>query len=282
MKKEGIFVLAILIILACGAEGCPQTSTGAGGGTSVSGKIDFSLLPSIDALTAGKSIEQGQEFYVQVQVSNSMQEIETGQICIKDNVGGSYLGIPDASDCKQFSISNGNTELIFGPYAYSNIPVSSFPATFFVSMDYRQKSRIESSVSVPLPEIENLNIQQAQEPILVSINKSVRKSGEGYKTDLGIALRENSPGDATMRIFSPDFSKENITSIGFNMGQQTLDCVSGTEKITTQVQIDREKFIRCSTISYLGTEEQRISPFVLTLDYGVRIERQYQFTITKP
>jgi len=277
MRKEAILAFAFLILLVSGVDGCQQQG---GGGQVTSGRMDFSLVQSIDTLTAGKSVEQGQQFYVQAQVSNPADEIKTGQICIRDNIGETYNGI--YSECKPFSVSSGSTELLFGPYSYSNIPISSAQAVLFVYMDYRQKSRIESAINVPLPEFEIVNVQQDQEPVLVSVNKSVRRQDQGYKVDLGISLRTNSPSDAKMKIFSPDFSKENISAIEIIMGQQTLDCVSGAEKISREVNVGREKFIRCSTISNLGKEEQLAYPFVLTLDYGVRVSREYQFTITKP
>jgi len=277
MRKEAILALAFLILLVSGADSCQQQG---GGGQITGGKIDFSLVQSIDTLTAGKSIEQGQQFYVQAQVSNPADEIKTGQICIRDNIGETYGGI--SSDCQPFSVSNGNADIVFGPYSYSNIPISSAPAILFVDMDYKQKSRMESAINVPLPEFEIVNIQQGQDPVLVSVNKSIRRYDQGYKVDLGISLKANSPSDAKMRIFSPDFSRENLSAIEIIMGQQTLDCVSGTEKISKEVNVGREKFIRCSTISNLGKEEQLLYPFVLTLDYGVRVSREYQFTITKP
>jgi len=278
MKKEAILAFAFLILLVSGADSCQQT----GGGLISGGKIDFSLTQSIDTLTAGKSIEQGQQFYVQAKVSNP-GEIKTGKVCISDNIGENYGGISSSSlECQPFSVSDGNSELIFGPYTYSNIPTSSASAVLFVYMDYNQKSRAESAVNVPLPEFEMMNLRQGQDPILVSVNKSIRRQDQGYKVDLGISLKPNSPSDAKMKIFSPDFSKENLSVIEIIMGEQALDCVSGIEKISREANIGREKFIRCSTISNLGKEEQSLYPFVLTLDYGVRVSREYQFTIIKP
>ena len=72
-----------------------------------------------------------------------------------------------------------------------------------------------------------------------------------------------------------------MTRISIEIPTQSLDCRSGEEKISGEIDLDREKFIRCSTVTYLGKEEQLTYPFILTLNYGVRLSKEYRFTIRK-
>jgi hypothetical protein len=136
MRKE--ITSTIMIVSACvlllfvsGIEGCD-------GGTDASKTgLDFSATTGIDYISAGKTLNLGDSFYVGVKIENYDKQPRTGYVCIRDDVADSFGGIK-SEECKPFNVKSAETtggknsktepgtmEIDFpsaGEYSYNDIP----------------------------------------------------------------------------------------------------------------------------------------------------------------
>jgi hypothetical protein len=76
------------------------------------------------------------------------------------------------------------------------------------------------------------------------------------------------------KIYSPDFLKENYIMINFN--REVLDFKCSPDISQGILAFANTKFIRCSA---LATQETVSYPLIISLDYGVKITRSYDFNI---
>lgn len=282
---------AIMIISACmlllfvsGIEGC-------GGGTDASKTgLDFSATTGIDYLSAGKTVNLGDSFYVGVKVENYDKEPRTGYVCIRDNVADSFGGIK-SEECKPFSaraaetissgkgssIDPGTAEVSFpgqDEYSYINMPKMAglYSAELTVSLKYAEASLASGTVMVP--NAQQPVISQDLSPLSVSVAKSVHKLQDSYKVDLDISLTRQQ----SARIFSPDFSSENKTYFSAKMEPTSLICTTqDNQPANGLVEIKNERLIKCSSIVNPSGEESY--PLTINLDYGVSIDKKYAFSI---
>ncbi len=304
--KEKILILilslSILLLFVCGQVGCPSLP---GEGEAKRTGLDFSLISGIDYLTGGKVIEQGETFYIGIKIENYDQKPKNGQVCIKDNIDDGFGGVSSEGngECKLFNVkaaeiikkeTTGITGkkiseeikpaviTIYFPetaeYNYNNLPLMlrAYEGKLFVSLRYRQISQATATVTVPGPEQPLLSQEPA--PILVSVVKSIRKKQEAYKVDLDVLLRKQQVAKLT-RIFSWDFSKENVTYFSAEMVPLTMSCTVAGKSITDIIEFENEKLVKCSTPVYLAEEVQQSYPLIITLDYGVALEKSYAFGI---
>ncbi|MGB9707911.1 MAG: hypothetical protein ACPLXC_01095 [Candidatus Pacearchaeota archaeon] len=310
MKKFTTLVIIVLLFLvllfASAQQGCEMS--GGGRGTTEAKKfgLDYSLVSGIDYLTSGKTVQQGESFYVGVRIENYDREARSGELCISDNVADTYGGISSQEDgeCKFFNvaaadvikkessglfgksiteeITPGKVDVYFpenGLYSYSGLPSSQqpWPQMFYVSLRYRQKSQVTGTVSVPTPGYETIALIQEPAPLVLGITKSVHRIQDAYKVDLEMRLAKS---QQQAKILAYDFSQENITYFMTELAPQKLNCyLTSGEPIISKVPIENERLIKCSSIMYLGSETQQSYPLVVTLDYGVAIEKSYPFGI---
>ena len=300
MKRTEIIciVLAIVVLIfVSGQQGCQFP------GQKIEARktgIDYELMGGVDYLSAGKLLEQGESFYVGVKIYNYDEKPRTGQICIRDNVDDSFGGIlsEGSGECKFFNvkaasvvkkessgmfgnqikeeIEPGKTEVIFpesNEYSYYGLPSLNKPYSgkLVVSLQYRETSQGTATITVPDPE--QPMISQEPSPIGISVTKSVHKREDAYKIDLDVLLRKQQKA----RIFSYDFNQENVTYFRAEMVPQTLACSVSGEPISGLIDFENERLIKCSTLIY--ATGQQSYPLVITLDYGVALERDYPFGI---
>lgn len=308
MKKLTAFVIIVLLflvlLLTLAQQGCVGIG---GGGKTEAGKygLDYSLITGVDYIGGGKILQQGESFYVGIHIENYDNVSRTGELCISDNVADTYGGISSQGDgeCKAFNvnaadivkkessgltgkkiteqITPGTVEVYFpedGMYSYSGLPSSSqpWPQSFYVSLRYRQTSKATGTVAVPTPSYEQVALTQEPSPIALSVAKSIHRVQDAYKVDLQMTLQKKQQA----RIYSYDFSQENVTYFAAQLAPQQLQCFLATgEPVTGKVAIENERLIKCSSVVYLAGEAQQSYPLVVTLDYGVALEKQYSFGI---
>lgn len=304
MRIENCFVLMAIILLllfVCGQQGCEMP--GQGGTEAQKTGIDYSLASGVDYLNAGKILQQGETFYVGVHIENYDKNARTGQVCIRDNVADNYGGISSSGDgeCQFFNIraadivkketqtftgkkiveqiTPGVSDIYFpqdNQYVYSGLPIlmQAYNGQIVTSLRYRQTGQATATLTVPDPQ--QPSISQEPAPIMISVTKSVHKQQEGYKVDLEILLKKN----PAMKIYSPDFTKENTTYFNAEISPQTMSCVDSSGlPVQNLVTIENEKLIKCSSIIYMTGSASQSYPLVITLDYGVAIEKVYPFGI---
>jgi len=289
MRKE-YFLIVLLAILILGVDGCPQVGlggTGAPGTGAAKYGIDFSPVAGIGYISSGKTVSLGDALFVKAHLENYDTQAHSGKICIRDDIADAYGGI-QGEQCKSFSIKSAETittagkeqlqsaktDVLFsesGEYSYHDIPISQ-AVKLFVDLEYAQSSKITGALNTPEPETEKLTLEQNPAPVTVNIEKTVRKRTEGYQIELGITLQKIMT-DA--KIYTPDFKTENalIMAIGNLLSFECTPSLSNSGLI----EFENTKFIRCSALT---NEETQISyPLVISLDYGVKINRIYNFNI---
>ncbi len=307
--NKNIFVvgaLAIILLLVSAQQGCEGFGLG-GGGKTQAGKygLDFNLFEGVDYLASGRTLQQGESFYVGVHIENYDQKSKTGEVCILDNVADTYGGISsqDNGECKFFSIQAADVvkketstltgkkivdditpatvDVYFpedGFYSYAGLPASQQPWSqkMYVSVRYRQSSQATGTVSIPTPGYEQIALAQEPSPLLIAATKSIHRVQDSYKVDLEISLKRQQQ----VKIYSADFTEENTTYFAAQLSPQQLQCsLANGEIIRGKVTMQNERLIKCSSVVYLSGESQQAYPLVIALDYGVAIEKQYPFAI---
>ncbi|MCX8193910.1 MAG: hypothetical protein N3G19_00915 [Candidatus Pacearchaeota archaeon] len=297
-----VLFIILLLIFVSGQEGC-ETSRSSEKQQAEKAGIDFNLITGVDYLSSGKILEQGENFYVGVHLENYDSKAKSGEICIYDDVSDEYGGIISDGECKPFVINAatiikkettelaskkiveeiipGKADVYFpeeGLYKYYGLPSQKTPwqMTLFVSVRYRENSRITGSVKVPDPGYEQLSLLQEPAPLFVSATKSIHKQQDSYKVNLDVSLIKKAP----FKIFSPDFKQENVTAFYLKLEPQPTQCFLTTgEPIKEKVFIENERLIKCSSLVHMAGELQRTLPLIIALDYGVAIEKSYSFGI---
>lgn len=294
-----LFIILLASLLLTGAESCPQSGTS---GTEVTNPfqqyqstsasrygLDFSLINGVNLLSSGSKIVPGQTFNVGVHLENYDSAPKSGRICIKDDIDDSYGGIETSCNPIPFNVREatfddkgnvakaGSSDIIFpasGYYSYEKFPVTQ-SAKLFVNSEYIQSSAIQSSVSVPTPISETLSLTQSPAPVIVKVEKSVIPEGEYYRVNLKVTLNNQL---SNSEIWTSDFKKKGL-SFNIQMGSYPLECTSQNSKIEgNYIEMENNKFITCST---LVPKEQITHPLLMDLQYGVKINKEFSFTIQK-
>jgi len=286
MKIEEVLIavfLALILLVVSGVEQCPQGIGGIGGQTQAANfGVDFALQPGIDKITEGKTVTQGSSFFVDVLVENYDSEMKSGQICIRDTIDDAYGGISNV--CKQFNIPGATylnnqiqapstLRIAFpegGYYTYAGLPAD-IDANLDVSISYAQHSVVSGAVKAPEPETETITLQQLPSPLSLSLEKSISSvSADNVKANLKIGIAKQ----GNYNITTQDFKKEAI-SFSAKLGNYALDCPEVQQGI---VEFKNTKFISCSAFL---PREQLTHPLLITLDYGVKLNKQIGFKIKK-
>jgi hypothetical protein len=286
MKRGNLIIVTLLLIslvFISGQEGCEQQSQ-------IQTGIDFTLIKGVSFLTPPKILEKGESFRVGVHLENYNPKDEEGIVCVRDNLADSFYGIPSEGDgdCQSFFVraseviseqeqSPGTVNLYFpeqGQYTYQGLPElnKAYDATLFVSMKYQQDSQVTGTVTSP--DEQQPIMSQDPQPIRATVEKSVFMIGDNYQINLEIHLKNT----RNVEIFSPDFvEKEKIYFLA-NMKPLTLQCtdVHGVG-ISGLTEFENEKIIKCLALT--SSKTQQSYPLVITLDYGVNVEREYKFGI---
>lgn len=285
MKKINLIIIILLVVsllFVSGQTGCEQQ-------TSQQSGIDFTLIKGVSFLTPPKILEKNEAFKVGVHIDNFNDKDEEGIICVRDNLADSFYGIPseDDGDCQSFSVRAseqlteeqvpGTVNLYFpeqGQYTYSGLPELNKPydATLFVTMRYQQDSQVTGTVTSPDEKQPMMN--QDPQPIDVRVEKSIFLVGNDYQINLEIVLKNTQ----NVEIFTPDFIQENKIYFTADMNPLMLQCtdVNG-QPISGLIEFENEKIIKCFALT--SSKTQQSYPLVLTLDYGVAVEKQYNFGI---
>jgi hypothetical protein len=286
-KITDVFIVILIIIsliFVTGQEGCPAPEQGARTG------IDFTLISGVSFLAPPKTLEKNEEFKVGIHLENFNDKDEEGTVCIRDNLAESFYGIPSEGDgdCQAFLVkasemiseneqNPGTANIYFpetGQYVYQGLPELNKPydATLFVSMQYQQDSQITGTITSPdetQPEI----TQEAQ-PIITSVTKSIFMSGDNYQINLQIHLKKMQD----VKIYSPDFIEKDKIYFFVEMKPLDLQCTDvNNNPIIGLIEFENEKIIKCFSLT--SSKTQQSYPLVITLDYGVSIDREYKFEI---
>jgi len=293
---RGIYLISILavIMLVTGVEQCPMPQGGGLGGGTSSAKsgLDASLVQGVGYLKQGMTIQQGDTFKVLINLANYDKTEKRGIICVKDNQDDSYGGIPLSGECSPFyvaaadyqdeKLANAASQQIAlpiqGDYSYYDIPISS-SAKIFISYSYVQNSIAQANINVPSPEQETVAMQQPSAPVSVSVEKAVSKQQEQYKLTLGMTLSKQSSQE--IKLYSEDMSIENSIKFTAKLSPKKefagypLDCTQNNPGI---INIENTKFIKCSALLPL---EITSYPLLIYTDYGVKVTKTIDFTISK-
>jgi len=277
-----VFLISILLILS-GVEQCPTSGTGGNTQASKYG-VDFNLQQGFGKLYDGATIPLESTFVVDILLENYDSSAKTGQICIADDISDAFEGI--SGKCKPFSIgpadyfkgaiqTPASVRIIFpdaNEYKYSGIPIDT-DATLYATISYIQHSVISGSVKTPVPETEpSLTLSQIASPVTVTAEKSVLGSGNDVKVNLNFGFTKQENYNTT--ITSTDFKKGAI-AFSAVLGTINLDCPDAKSGI---FEFKNTKFISCSA---LLPREQTTNPMLLTLDYGVKLSKEFAFKIKK-
>lgn len=305
LKYIVIIAILVVLVLVSGQVGCEGGIPGLGGGGTQATKtgIDYSLTTGVDYISSGKLLQQGETFLVGIHIENYDKQARIGQVCIRDNIADNFQGISSQGDgeCQFFNIAAaqvvkkettslmgkqitetitpGTTDVYFpqnNEYSYIGLPslLKPYDGLLTVSLRYRQISQATATVTVP--GTEQPTISQEPAPIMVGVTKTVHKTQEGYKLDLEISLQKRQD----IKIFSSDFTQENISYFNAEIVPETMSCsTTAGEPVHGVITIGNEKLIKCSSLVSLSGQASQSYPLVITLDYGVDIEKSYPFGI---
>lgn len=300
-EKKRISAVLLLVILASllmmGQTGCPQAGTGTTTdqqyqSTSASKYgLDYSLVKGIGMLSEGSKITIGETFNVGVHLENYDSKPKSGKLCVRDDIDDAYGGIETACNNVQFSVreaqlgDKGNVEKVgsldlqfpaSGYYSYN--PNTNFPATFpgklFIDSEYLESSSIQTTVPIPQPISGSLSITQDPSAVRVTIDKSIISEGENYRLNLKVTFNNQL---SNSEIWTPDFSKKGI-NFNIQMSNYPLECKSQGIDVGNYIEMENKKFITCST---LVPKEQITRPLLVDLNYGVKVHKEFSFTIQK-
>ena len=291
MKKIGNILIIVLLIISLifvsGQTGCEQQQTSQTG-------IDFTLIDSIGMLTPPDVLEKGQTFRLGVYVENYNSREMEGIVCVRDNMPDSFYGIPSEGDgdCQNFLASAsevissqgsqatqtpGTDKIYFpdtGQYVYTGLPELNKPydAKLFVSMQYQQSSQITGTVTSP-DEEQPIMTQEAQ-PIRVSVAKSIFLAGDNYQINLEINLKNMQ----NIEIYDPAFAEKDKIYFYADMEPLMLQCTDvNNNPIAGIIEFENEKIIKCFALT--SSRTQQSYPLAITLDYGIVLEKEYNFGI---
>ena len=290
LKKEvlAFSVLAFVLLIVSGAEQCSQT--GISGISGIGGKteaakfgVDFALEQGIDKLSEGKTINQGDTFFVDIALENYDSQAKTGEICIRDDIDSAYGGIPNI--CKQFNLpaatyfngviqSPATLNLAFPEsndyFSYAGLPAD-INAKLYASLSYIQHSSVSGAISAPSPETESsITLQQPLSPLQLSLEKTISSRTDNVKANLKITFSKQEGYNIT----TTDFRREGLIFTP-TLGNYNLDCTGLTQGF---VDLKSTNFISCSAFL---PREQITHPILMNLDYGVKVNREIGFTIKK-
>lgn len=291
MKKIGNILIIVLLIISLifvsGQEGCEQQQTTQTG-------IDFTLIDSIGMLTPPDVLEKSQTFKVGVYVENYNDKEMEGIVCVRDNMPDSFYGIPSEGDgdCQNFNVTAseiissqggqatqtpGIDKIYFpetGQYVYTGLPELNKPydAKLFVSMQYQQSSQITGTVTSP--DEEQPRMTQEAQPIRVSVAKSIFLAGDNYQINLEINLKNMQ----NVEIYDPAFAEKDKIYFYADMEPLMLQCTDvNNNPIAGIIEFENEKIIKCFALT--SSRTQQSYPLAITLDYGIVLEKEYQFGI---
>jgi len=271
--------------------------------------IDRSYMPT--------TIYTGQPFNIVVNLENYDLELNYGTVCVSDNIDDSFSGAVET--CKRFFISEatetisekkgifgkeqkeitpGKTSIAFPSseesFSYRDLRYgqSSFPGKIIVKLDYTVNSQITAPIKVS-----SIGDELQQQPIVTQnpapLQLSISKKVDNYYSNKRIRLDITIKKIANYKIFSPDFADEKKIFFSANIPSKSVTCrtqgYGSTEdydiyKQTNEFQtalldFDNEKLIKCESVVSLGKEEVLDYPLMIDLRYGVRIEKEYGFSI---
>ncbi|MFH1823309.1 MAG: hypothetical protein ABH817_01160 [archaeon] len=288
MKKEMIIMLVIcLLFLVSGQAGC---EIGGGGGAANKYGLDFTLVSGLEYLSTGKVLQQGDSFYVVVQIENFDLVERSGQVCILDDIHDAFGGISSqgSGECKGFVVKSAEiankiipsvTKVYFpesSEYSYYNLPKSlnrPYSGKLYVSLKYTEQTKADGTVNVPGSG--GIMLSQDPAPITINAQSSINKKGDLYK----LTLQFDFVKIQQAKFFSPDFSEENITYLNIALPPQNLECViPPSTPISNRIEFQKQKTIKCYTDIY-STQPQAF-PLIIQLDYGVEITKIYPFSLS--
>jgi hypothetical protein len=285
MRSKEVIISALILsvlLVVSGVDQCPQSIGGIGGTTEASKYgVDFAVQSGLDKLSDGKTIIVGDSFFIDVLIENFDSEPKSGEICIRDEIGDEYGGVP--TTCRQFNIpaatylgdvlqSPASINVAFpdsGNYKYENLPIDA-NSKLYVSISYTQRSTASAAIKVPVPQTETITFQQKSSPIAVTADKTVSSRDDNMKVNLKIGLTKQ----GNYNITSTDFKRESI-GISTNFGSYNLDCPEVQQGF---IDFKSTKFISCSA---LLPREQISYPLLIYLDYGVKLSKELSFNIKK-
>ncbi|MBU2523245.1 MAG: hypothetical protein KKE23_03070 [Nanoarchaeota archaeon] len=302
-KQKGMNLILLTIILASllltGQTGCPQQ---AGIGTTTSSDqqyqstsassygLDYSLIKGVGMLSEGSKVTLGETFNVGLHIENYDSKPRSGRACIRDDMDDAYGGVETACNMVLFNVREaqfdekgnvvkaGSFDLQFpasGYYSYiKEFPLAQSTAKLFINSEYVQSSSVQTSVSVPQPTSGSLSITQDPSPVKISIEKTILSEENNYKVNLGINFNNQL---SNSEIWTPDFKKKGIT-FNIQMGNYPIECKSQGVLIGDYIEMENKKFITCSA---LVPKEQITHPLLVNINYGVKLNKEFSFTIQK-
>ncbi len=288
-----ILLLIFSLIFISGQEGCEGSTNAKKTG------VDFSLISRQDTLSAGKTLQLGETFYVGIRVENYDKKERQVEVCIQDSISDQYSGITDSGNCQQqylpaaeiiktqssgtFSsakeeIVPGVKEVFFpqqGQYSYKDLFKMNQPYSSNLIVTVRYPETSQATTAIYVPNVEQPSLIQDPSQIMVYLQKSVYPQGDAYKVNLDLTFSKN----PNSKIFLSDFVTENKTYFDVKMASQSLDCkTTNGIPVGNILEIQKIKTIRCSTLVYQGAQRQDYG-FVLTMIYGVVLQKTYGFSI---
>lgn len=296
MRLINIILILAIVLLVSGVEQCPSPQGGFGGGgtgsqASKSG-VDATVVSGIGYFSQGMQLNQDDTFKIVLNIENYDKTEKKGTICVKDNQDDAYGGILVSGDCTQFSVPAADYQgdvmtrmasqrVAFpmdGEYSYHDVPITS-DGKIFITLSYVQHSAAQGLVNVPEPAEESISMILPPSPISLKVDKTVSKQQSQYKASLGITLEKSA--DENTKFYTEDMANENSIKVSLKLSPSpsssgyTLDCtqLSGQQGI---INMESTKFIKCSSLLPLETTSY---PFLIYMDYGVKITKTLDFKI---
>jgi len=287
-----IMLLLTSLVFISGQQGCESNTAQKTG-------IDFSLINRQDTLQAGKVLQAVETFYIGIRVDNYDKKERQIEVCIEDTVLDQYGGIVGSANCQQEYLpaaelikrqasnsfaSNkeelvpGTKEIFFpqqGQYSYQNLPKMNQPFSSNLIIRVRYPEITQATTAIYVPDATQPALTQEPSQIMASLQKSIYPQGDAYNVNLDLTFVKNPYSE----IFLQDFVTGNKTYFDVKMASQSLECrTTNGLPVGNTLEIKNTKTIRCSKTVYQGAQRQDYD-FVLTMIYGVVLQKEYSFSI---
>jgi hypothetical protein len=162
-----------------------------------------------------------------------------------------------------------------GQFSYKGLSKQNqlFRSDLIVTLRYPETTRATAAVYVP--NIEQPALVQDPSQIMAYMQKSIYPQGDAYNVNLDLTFVKNPYSE----IFLQDFVTGNKTYFDVKMASQSLECrTTNGLPVGNTLEIKNTKTIRCSKTVYQGAQRQDYD-FVLTMIYGVVLQKEYSFSI---
>lgn len=267
-----IFLILILIIFILGCQPAQEAE-----------KFDINLIKGTGFAYEGKTLLEGENFRIGLELINYYKDEKTGVICVYDNQHSYYGGIE--RECGNFYVSGyqqyekekkpGISKIYFprdGYFSYINLPVDINPE-IYIEITYPQKNQFVTTLTYPSPEIESFSF--SDDTLSIHVSKSIHQASSNYEILLEIKIEKRRNVNISIE------EKSNFIYFNIEAKPLTFSCTSGKTSFIQSaiINLEKENFIRCKTLT--NSMNQESLPLIINTNYKIKETKKIKINVKK-